>query len=45
MIARDQKEIILKICGLMREKDVLLCKELGVQIAGFVVDYPKARCV
>lgn len=42
MIARGQKEIILKICGLMREKDVLLCKKLGVQIAGFVVDYPKA---
>lgn len=42
MTPRDEKGVLLKICGLMRGQDVLLCGELGVQIAGFVVDYPKA---
>ena len=30
----------VKICGLMREEDVLLCGKLGVDIAGFVAEYP-----
>jgi len=32
--------VTVKICGLRREADVLLCGELGVGIAGFVVEYP-----
>lgn len=31
---------IVKICGLMRAEDVCLCQELGVDIAGFVTEYP-----
>ena len=31
----------LKICGLMREQDVQLCEELGVDVLGFVVEYPR----
>lgn len=31
----------LKICGLCREKDVLYCRELGVDMAGFVAEYPE----
>lgn len=30
----------LKICGLMREEDVTMCCGLGVDICGFVVEYP-----
>lgn len=30
----------LKICGLMRQQDVALCCDLGVDICGFVTDYP-----
>lgn len=30
----------IKICGLMRSHDVELCGNLGVDMAGFVVDYP-----
>lgn len=33
-------EIKLKICGLMRREDVLCCGENGVDIAGFVTEYP-----
>jgi len=32
----------LKICGLMREEDVTMCCGLGVDICGFVVEYPVA---
>lgn len=32
----------IKICGLMRSGDVSLCGKLGVDTAGFVVDYPAA---
>lgn len=31
---------LLKICGLMREEDVLLCCRKGVEICGFVTEYP-----
>ena len=31
---------MLKICGLKRESDVLDCMRLGVDILGFVVEYP-----
>lgn len=31
---------LLKICGLTREEDVALCCRLGVDICGFVTDYP-----
>ena len=31
---------LLKICGLTREDDVALCCRLGVDICGFVTDYP-----
>ena len=31
----------LKICGLMRPEDVLLCCACGVDLIGFVVCYPK----
>lgn len=30
----------LKICGLMRQEDVAMCCDLGVDICGFVVEYP-----
>ncbi len=30
----------LKVCGLMREEDVLLCCRKGVEICGFVTEYP-----
>jgi len=32
--------IKVKICGLKREKDVELCMSLGVDVLGFVVEYP-----
>ena len=32
---------IVKICGLMRAEDVRTCVRLGVDILGFVVDYPR----
>ena len=32
----------LKICGLMRKEDVTMCCNLGVDICGFVVEYPIA---
>ena len=31
----------VKICGLMREEDVLLCARHGANMLGFVVDYPR----
>ncbi len=31
---------LLKICGLMREEDVLLCCRKGVELCGFVTEYP-----
>ena len=31
----------VKICGLMNEYDVKLCESLGVDILGFVVEYPR----
>ena len=31
----------IKICGLMRERDVHFCGELGVDVLGFVVEYPR----
>jgi len=34
------KKIDLKICGLMREEDVRMCGRLGVDICGFVTEYP-----
>lgn len=34
------KQPILKICGLMRSQDVALCIALGVDILGFVTEYP-----
>ena len=30
----------IKICGLMRVEDVQTCRQLGVDMLGFVVDYP-----
>lgn len=30
----------VKICGLMNEHDIRLCEEAGVDMLGFVVDYP-----
>ena len=30
----------VKICGLMREEDVVMCARHGTDIIGFVVDYP-----
>lgn len=30
----------VKICGLMNERDVTLCVQAGVDMLGFVVDYP-----
>lgn len=34
------KQPILKICGLMRSQDVAMCIALGVDILGFVTEYP-----
>lgn len=34
------KRPLLKICGLMREADVALCCRAGVDICGFVTEYP-----
>ena len=34
------KKITVKICGLKREEDVKLCMDLGVDILGFVTEYP-----
>lgn len=31
---------LLKVCGLMREEDVALCCREGVEICGFVTEYP-----
>ena len=31
----------IKICGLTRECDVRLCEEYGVDVLGFVVEYPR----
>lgn len=33
---------LLKICGLMRPEDVKMCCRLGVDICGFVTEYPLA---
>lgn len=33
-------KVKLKICGLTQERDVVLCLEMGIDILGFVVDYP-----
>ena len=30
----------IKLCGLMREQDAIMCAELGADILGFVVEYP-----
>lgn len=32
--------IKLKICGLMRPQDVIYCQDCGVDMGGFVVEYP-----
>jgi len=32
---------VVKICGFTRREDVLMCVDYGVDIAGFVVDYPR----
>ncbi|MPM14816.1 N-(5'-phosphoribosyl)anthranilate isomerase [bioreactor metagenome] len=37
---KASNRIQLKICGLMRQEDVSLCREFGVHIAGFVTEYP-----
>ena len=34
------KRPLLKICGIMREADVALCCRAGVDICGFVTEYP-----
>lgn len=34
------KQPILKICGLMRSQDVAMCIALGVDVLGFVTEYP-----
>ena len=31
----------IKICGLMREQDMQWCEESGVDVLGFVVEYPR----
>jgi len=31
----------IKICGLMRDEDIRLCEEFGVDVLGFVVEYPR----
>jgi len=31
----------IKICGLMRRQDVELCESLGIDLLGFVVEYPR----
>jgi phosphoribosylanthranilate isomerase len=33
-------DVTVKICGLMREADVRLCLDLGVDVLGFVTEYP-----
>lgn len=33
-------KIKVKICGLKRESDVRICRQLGVDILGFVTEYP-----
>lgn len=35
-----RKTVKIKICGLKHAQDVQLCYELGVDIAGFVTEYP-----
>ncbi len=32
----------VKVCGLMNEKDVKLCVQAGVDVLGFVVEYPSS---
>lgn len=34
------RKVTIKICGLMREEDVAFCQETGVDILGFVTEYP-----
>ena len=34
------KKIEVKVCGLKREKDLKICMSMGVDILGFVVEYP-----
>lgn len=34
------KKIKVKVCGLKREKDLKICISMGVDILGFVVEYP-----
>ena len=34
------RTVKIKICGLMREEDVVFCQEAGVDILGFVTEYP-----
>ena len=34
------RTVMVKICGLMREEDVVFCQEAGVDILGFVTEYP-----
>ena len=38
--AEEMNKVRLKICGLKRACDVSLCYELGVDVAGFVAEYP-----
>jgi len=33
---------LIKICGIMRAEDVVICSKYGADILGFVVDYPKS---
>lgn len=34
------RRVTIKICGLMNEEDVAFCQEVGVDILGFVTEYP-----
>lgn len=39
-VRRRMGKITVKICGLKTEKDVKLCMKLGVDVLGFVTEYP-----
>ncbi|NLJ76840.1 MAG: hypothetical protein GX325_06240 [Peptococcaceae bacterium] len=40
MCGGKSKRVKIKICGLKQAEDVLLCRQFGVDLVGFVTEYP-----